>query len=170
MKVNFVMIKKDGKMTTLKSNEFKDALAILPDGNYWGTIETAYDKMTAKQRRSIFGIAYKILQQCFIEATGDHVTIEWVHEFCENPDNGIIPMDYIERIKEIWDNEPRHKVANISTGEVIILKFQPTITLMTTLDEMNYYRNMQKFADEWFGADIPDPDSKLAKQTLAIGG
>jgi hypothetical protein len=151
-------LKEGGKLTILKEKEFKDALKTSVAGRYFLTLEKSYRKRSTKQNSAMWSIPYRILQDCFIESQGQYVSLNFVHEFCKNPDNRIIPEEYIERIKNEWDNDPANKLANKNTGEVIILPFKPTTTKMRTVEMMEYYVNLKNFLMEWFGADCPDPD------------
>jgi hypothetical protein len=151
-------LKEGGKLLILKEKEFKDALKISLPGRYFLTLEKAYKKRSTKQNSAMWAIPYRVLQDCFSKEWGKRISLTFVHEFCKNPENRIIPEEYIERIKDEWDNYPANKIVNKNTGEVITIPFVPTTTKMRTVEMMEYYANLQNFLMEWFGADCPDPD------------
>lgn len=158
-KIHSIWVIKNGEVKIMKQNDFNLALKNLPDGQYWATVEKVYQKHSNDQRNSVFGIPYRILQQCFMESFGEPVTIDWVHNYCKNPDNNIIPEDYLERIKDEWNNDPKNRLVSKTTGEVSIIPFVCTTTKMKTTDMMAYYKNLQKFIWDYFNVDCPDPDS-----------
>jgi len=152
---------KDGKLSIYEKGKFDTAISVAPDGEYWGTLEKIYNKRSVPQNNSVFGIAYKILKNCLQESTGEIWTIDKVHEFCKDNDknqNDLLPLDYLERIKKEWGANPKNQIANKETGETIILPFVVTTTKMQTIEMMEFYSNLQRFAAEWFGVEIPDPD------------
>lgn len=125
----------------------------LKDGNYWLSLEKFYKRRSNQQNRAKFGIAYKILRACFSESFGCSVSIEWVHEFCKER---FLPAEYVEKLRAEW--EQSKILINYQTGQEIEIPFRLTTTKMTTVEEMEYYQNMQVFCAEFFGQEIPDPD------------
>jgi hypothetical protein len=134
----------------------------LKDGKYFLTLEKFYKKRSTQQNRSKFGIAYKILQSCFIQTTGESISIEWVHEFCKER---FLPAEYVEKLKEEYLQRNRF-IVNNETGEEIEIPLRLTTTKLSTVQEIEYYKNMQKFCAEFFNTEIPDPDSSKVKKKL----
>jgi hypothetical protein len=161
--INFIAQIKGDKLSIYEKDKFDVAIAVGSDGRYWGTLEKIYSRRSNQQNRSWYALPYKILAINFSDATGEHWTENDVHEFCKNPENNIIPLDYIERIKKGWKDNPKNTIVSPQTGEIIQMPFKPTTTKMTTVEGMEYYRNMQDFAKAWFNVDIPDPDPEFAK-------
>lgn len=143
---------KNSKLEIVRRDKFASAISDLPEGRYSLTLEKIYNRRSVQQNRAKFGIAYKILRECFVEATGESVSIDYVHEFCKR---NFLPSEYVERLK----NEHQSKqIVSESTGEVIEMPFMLTTTKMTTVEEMEFYANLQKFAAEFFGTEIPSPN------------
>lgn len=154
-KISAIGYVKDGKLTIKDKDKFATAIQVLPNGIYWIEIEKVYSKRSSLQNNALFGIAYKILRICFLEA-GYKFTANDVHDFCKNPENNLIPKDYLESERKKWETE--NKLTNKNTGEVITLPFKVTTTNMSTVYMMEFYTNLQNFAMEYFETDIPDPD------------
>lgn len=136
------------------------AIWSLPPGRYTITIEKVYRKRSNQQNRYKFGVAYKLIADGLTDATGEMWTVDKVHEFCKNNAKNqldLLPVDYEDRIKDDWKNDPSNQLINKNTGEVLTKPFEPTTTKMTTVDEMNYHDNLKWFGAEWLGIDIPDP-------------
>lgn len=148
----FFAEKKNGQFKTLYRDRFGAAINELPDGKYTGEIKRMYKQRSTQQNRAKFGIAYKILHECMVDATGESLSIEYIHEFCKER---FLPAEYVERLKR---EHNEGQITNRETGEVIILPFRLTTTKMTTVEEIEYYKNMQKFAAEFFYCEIHDPD------------
>lgn len=132
-----------------------DAFKQLKDGKYFLILEKFYKKRSTQQNRAKFGIAYKILQSCFIQATGESVSIEWVHEFCKER---FLPAEYVEMLKQEYLQKTRF-IVNNETGEEIEIPMRLTTTKLSTVQEIEYYQNMQKFCAEFFNTQIPDPQT-----------
>lgn len=142
-----------GKLAIKQREKFASAVADLPEGDYFLILEKIYAKRSIKQNRAKFGIPYKILQSCFIESTGERVSIDWIHEFCKER---FLPGEYVEQLREEW--EQKKSILIEKSGEVIEMPFRLTTTKMNTVQEMKYYESMQRFGSEFFYVDIPDPD------------
>jgi len=151
-------IDEHGKLSIVNEDKFKTALKVATPGRYFLTLEKAYNKRSLSQNNSIFGISYKILQECFIQSFGEYVTIEWVHNYCKNPENKIIPESYIERLKDEYLQKEKIAIPNKNTGEFISMPFEVTTTKMSTVEMMEYYSNLQDFALNYFETEIPGPD------------
>jgi hypothetical protein len=139
--------------------KLKESISNLKDGNYLLTIEKFYKIRSIQQNRATFGIPYKLLRNCFSEAFGEPVSIEFVHEFCKER---FLPDDYVEQLKEDWQKSKI--LTNYETGLEIEIPFRLTTTKLSTVQEIVYYQNMQKFGAEFFQIDIPDPDSAKIKE------
>lgn len=126
----------------------------LKDGKYFLTLEKFYKRRSTQQNRARFGIAYKILQSCFIQATGESVSIEWVHEFAKER---FLPAEYVEMLKIEYEQK-ENTVTNMDTGEQINIPMRLTTTRLTTVQEMEYVKNMRDFCLDFFNTEIPEPD------------
>lgn len=157
-KITFIWDIKDGKITILKRDKFNEMIKSLPDGRYIVELIKKFRQRSLQQNKAKFGIAYKIIQGLLIESWGRFISIDEVHEFCKAPENGLIPLEYIERLKDEYINDDNNRLFNKDTGEIKMIPFRITTTKMTTTEEMEYYKNMQDFALEFFNAEIPDPD------------
>jgi hypothetical protein len=146
--------KKETKLHIIQREKFAQAVSVLPKGRYWLTLEKIYSKRSTQQNRAMFGIPYKILRECFIDSTGENVTTEWVHEFCKKR---FLPAEYVDKLRVQWKEKKRY-LKGLNKKKVYF-SFELTTTLLSTVEEMEYYKNMQKFAAEFFSVDIPDPDS-----------
>jgi hypothetical protein len=130
-----------------------ESISKMKDGFYWMNIEKFYKQRSGQQNRAKFGIAYKILRSLFSESFGYQVSTEWVHEFCKER---FLPGDYVDQLKVEW--EQNKVLVNYETGQEIEIPFRLTTTKMSTVQEMEYYKNMQLFCAEFFNTEIPDPD------------
>lgn len=156
--------KKNGeKLKMLCRDKFADAVNSLSEGRYSIEIRKVYNKRSGKQNNSIWGIAYKIIQGCLSEATGENVSLEIVHEFCKER---FLPADYVERINQDHKSDDRNTIVNENTGEAITIPFRLTTTKMTTVEGIEYYKKMQKFCAEFFYTEIPDPNPDWKNETL----
>lgn len=143
---------KAGKAIFVKEKEFKQAIQCLSDGRYLVTFEKQRKIRSGQQNKTFWGIAYKIIQQGLIEAGHEEAgSIDFVHEICKE---NCLPLDYKEKLL----SEPVESIVNKNTGEVIDLPNRLTTTKMSTVEAMEYYQNMQKFAAEFLGCYIPDPN------------
>lgn len=133
--------------------KLKESIAKFKDGNYLLYIEKFYKQRSSQQNRAKWGIPYKILRACFSDSFGYNVSIDWVHNFCKER---FLPEDYVEQLKAEW--EQNKVLVNYETGQEIEMPFILTTTKMNTVQEMEYYKNMQLFGAEFFNVDIPDPD------------
>jgi hypothetical protein len=157
-KISAISWIKDGELSIVKKDEFKKALKFAPNGRYFLSLEKSYNKRSVNQNNSVFGIAYKMMREGFIDSFGEYVTIQWVHEYCKNPDNKLIPPEYLDRIYKEYLESEKKEIINKSTGEVLTIPFKVTTTKMKTIEMMEYYSNLQYFAKDYFDMDIPDPD------------
>lgn len=151
---------RSGKLAIKQREKFAQAISDLPDDEYILSLEKAYVRRSKKQHNSFFGVAYRVLQNCFYEATGEFVTTEFVHEFAKAR---FLPGQYVERLKEEHANKPQF--LNKNTGEVVEVPFILTTTKMTTVEAMDYYLNMQRFCAEFFNTDLPDPDKNYKEKS-----
>jgi len=148
-------IDEQGKLSIVDEDKFKIALKVATPGRYFLTLEKAYNKRSLSQNSSVFGLAYKILQECFIQSFGEYVTIEWVHEYCKE---NLLPAEYRERIYDEYLQAAKVAIPNKKTGEFLTIPFKPTTTKMSTVESMEYYSNLQDFALDYFETEIPEPD------------
>jgi hypothetical protein len=147
--------KKDNQFKMLCRDKFSEAIDALVEGRYSVEIKKVYNKGSAKQNRATWGIPYKLLQQCFINSTGEYVDSNWVHEFCKER---FLPGEYVERIKKEHEEDPKNHIVNEKTGEEITIPFRLTTSKMTTVEKIEYYKELQRFGAEFFYCEIPDPD------------
>jgi hypothetical protein len=145
-----------GKAYYSEPDKFKEAIRNLPDGFYINRIERIYGKRTVKQNNSQWGIAEKMLRACLSESFGYEVSKEHCHEILMEQ---CLPEDYKEQLREEYEAS-NPEIVNQVTGEVFKVPFRYTTTKMTTIQSKQYYLNMQQFGAEFFGVDIPDPDTK----------
>lgn len=161
-KISAICYVKEGKLSIVHEDKFKDALKIASDGRYFLTLEKSYNKRSVSQNNSVFGVAYKILQECFIDSFGEFVSIDWIHEYCKK---NLLPPEYLERIYNEWLSEEKTNIVSKKTGECLnISEFKLTTTKMRTVEMMEYYSNLQDFSLEYFETNIPDPDPEWKKQ------
>lgn len=96
-------------------------------------------KRSTPQNSYLWGAVYPILRQGFKDS-GDELSIEEVHDFCNNRFN----------YKEI---------VNESTGEVLKV---PTSTTALNKDEFGeYIENIKRFASEYLNTYIPDAGEQM---------
>lgn len=152
MKFALIVEIKDGSIKSPRK-KISEEIYKLKDGRYFFTLEKFYKLRSIEQNKSWFGIPYKILRSCFAESYGHSISTEFIHEFCKER---FLPEAYVNRIKAEF--EQNNTLVSETTGEVIKLKFRLTTTKLSTVEGMEYYKNMQKFGAEFFGVDIPDPE------------
>jgi hypothetical protein len=152
------IIIKEGKIS-FPRKKIEESISKLKDGNYLLSIEKFYKPRSTQQNKAKFGIPYKLLRSYFQDAFGESVSIEWVHEYCKE---NFLPEDYKEQLKEEW--EKIKILVNYNTNKEIEIPFRLTTTKMSTIQEIEYYHNMQKFGAEFFEIDIPDPDINYKNQ------
>ena len=150
---------KSGKITIIKNEIFKEAIKNTSDGRYVDTLEKIYDKYSGSQRNTIFGLAYAILKQGFINLGWENVSDEFVHEWAKE---NCLPEDY----KDMLLKKHHDSCVNKLTGKVINIPFRLTITELNTKWAKEYFENMQRKGAEDLNVEIPDPDpNKKLKQT-----
>jgi hypothetical protein len=158
-KVTAIAEKKDSKLHVIQREKFEQAISVLAPGKYWITLEKIYKQRSSQQNRARFGIPYKLLRECFIDSTGEDVSIDFVHEFCKKR---FLPSEYVEKLKLEW-KEKKHVLKGLNKKKVHF-PFKLTTTKLSTIEEMEYYKNIQRFGAEFFGVDIPDPDTNYVKE------
>jgi hypothetical protein len=144
---------KGKRLIMLQRQKFESALEGLPEGRYFLTLEKIYSKRTDQQRKAQFAIPYRIIRECIIDSTGEEVSKEWIYEFCKKR---FLPQDYVEKLKEEWKEKRRY--LNGLNKKRIYFPFKLTTTKMNTVQQNQYYMNMQLFAAEFWGVEIPEPD------------
>lgn len=142
---------KKGKLHIIKRDKFATAVQTLPAGRYTLTLEKIYRRRSTQQNKTFWGLAYKILQQGFYELGWDNADETFVHEWAKA---NCLPAEYVERLKKIH----AEKCVNKDSGEILDIPFVLTTTQMTTVEGIEYYRNMQRLGAELLGVDIPDPN------------
>lgn len=140
-----------GKMNIIRRDRFAKAVEDLPSGRYSIILEKIFPKRSNQQNKSYWGYAYRILQEGFIDLGWENVDIEFVHEWAKA---NCLPAEYVERIK----SEHEANCLNKSTGEIINAPFRLTTAKMTTIEGMEYLKNMQRLGAELLGVNIPDPN------------
>ena len=158
----FVTIK-EGKLYVQKRDEYIVACKMLPEGDYKWSLERIYNKRTLKQNAANFGVIYSAIQPVLSDALGEYIPIAsnsdddaTVHNICKAR---CLPKAYIERLKEEWEQSGLY---DHNTGELIYkAPFRLTTTKMTTVEMSEYWQNIQAWALEYFGAELPDPVKQI---------
>jgi hypothetical protein len=151
----------NGKTTFVDPEKFIIAHKKLTPGTYLVTWERVYNKITNRQIRTNFGIPYTLI--------ADALSIEWGYKVTpEEAANEVIkpnclPIEYQKRIKKEHYKNCRLLKKN---GIRIMPKFRLTTTKMTTIEQNEYYSNMQNFGTDYLNINIPDPDPKKAKDYI----
>jgi hypothetical protein len=147
----------EGKTNFVEKDKFQVAYKKLVTGRYLVTWERIYNKITRRQQRTNFGIPYAIISDILTDAWGRKVDREETKEILKKE---CLPKDYVKELKKQHRN-----ICNIlkRKGIKIMPKFRLTSTKLSTVQQNEYYINMQNFAKDMFNADIPDPDPRLAK-------
>jgi len=154
------------KITWENFDDYKQRLKELPSGRYIQKTEKVFNNRSLEQNNAMWAIPYKYFEQALTESGQLHDPSknqihEWAMHYC-------LPEDYKERIKAEWTaQEP---LTDIRSGELFKTAFRLTSTRMTTVDAMNYYRNMQDFYAEYFSSGkekdvIPGPVKNYKDKT-----
>lgn len=145
-KITFLATQSKESVFTIKfRNKFAMALSTLSPGNYIGEIKKVYRKRSNAQNRYKFGVVYKILQECIQDSTGDYWTIDEVHDYCKE---NFLPKEYAEQLRSDYDEDKSE----------FKKPFRLTTTKLTTVGEMDYWRNISIFIAEMFGVAVPEPN------------
>lgn len=119
-------------INTIKSLEGKKVLI---------TIEKLKKSRSLEQNRYYFGAVLPLVQDGLYEATGEMKNTEEIHY-------GILLKMFA----------PEKEIVNINTGECITEKLSSS--QMSTTQFMEYILEIQKWAAEFLGIDIPNPNEK----------
>lgn len=106
------------------------------------TIEKLGKKRSNNQNRYYWGVVLPIIQQGLKEATGEFRSSENIHY------NILLPLF-----------APEKEIVNINTGECIYEKL--TSSEMTTTQFCEYIIEIQKWASEFLGVYIPEPNEEM---------
>lgn len=106
------------------------------------TIEKLSKKRSNNQNRYYHGVVIPIVQQGLKEATGEFRSSENIHYKI------LLPL-----------LAPEKEIVNINTGECISEKL--TSSEMTTTQFCEYIIEIQKWASEFLGVDIPSPNEEM---------
>lgn len=110
----------------------------LKDGRYLVEVNTA-NKRTNPQNRYYHGLVVPMVQKG-IEDLGTEISIAETHEFLKARFNSI-------------------EVVNKETGEVVAIP--KSTSKLTTVQFNEYKEKIQRFASEFLGIYIPDPNEQL---------
>lgn len=105
------------------------------------TVEKAKKHRSNQQNRYMWGCLLPIVQQGLLEATGELRSVESIHY-------GILLKMFA----------PEREIVNTNTGEVITEAISSSE--MSTVEFMSYIQDIQKWAAEFLGIDIPSPNEE----------
>lgn len=106
------------------------------------TLEKAKKKRSNPQNRFYWGVCLPLIQSGLKEATGEFRTAENIHYKI------LLPLF-----------APQNEIINKDTGECITEKL--TSSELTTTQFCEYILEIQKWAAEFLGITIPDPNSEI---------
>lgn len=150
----------EGKKVIPDREKINLAIKNLPDGVYSYEIKRLYARRTNRQNRAAWGVAEKILRGLISTENGEEISKELAHEIIMEK---CLPDEYVEQLRNDYEREMKH-ITSQSTGEIIALPFRLTTTRMSTIQWNQYYLNMQRFAAEFFGYNLKDPDPDYFKK------
>lgn len=140
---------KDGTLELSYLDKFWTAVRTLPDGRYRLVLEKIYNKRSNQQNAYLWALVYPLIRDGLIEIGYDEFAqdtdCEMTHDLCK--------LRFLEK-----------ELVNKDTGEVI--QSLGSTRKLTTTKFMEYVANLQKWASEYLGINIPDPDPlyKTVKQ------
>lgn len=100
-------------------------------------IGPVYGGRSNNQNRYYWGVIVRVLKAAILEAWGDDLSSDEVHDILKKECN------YIERV-------------NVSTGE--ILKIPRSTTNQSTVEAEDYYERCRRWIYEWFNLVVPLPN------------
>lgn len=150
-------ITSEHKVSYVEKEKFQEAFKRLDPGRYIQRIEKVYGKITARQHRTNYGIPYFIISDALTDCWGRKVDANEVDSICKE---NCFPESARIRQKEAHDMLCKELY---SKGVKLVPEFRLTKTDLTTVEQNEYYTNMQNWAMDFLGIDIPDPNPKLAK-------
>lgn len=106
------------------------------------TLERFRKKRSNNQNRFYYGVVIPLVQDGLKEATGEVRGADSIHY------NILLPLF-----------APTRDITNKDTGEIFSERI--TSSEMTTTEFMTFIKEIQKWAAEFLGIDIPDPNSEL---------
>jgi len=130
---------KNGKITRNR-NLITDALATYEGKECIIKIEKPKKTRTSQQNRYYWGVMLPIVQRC-LKVSGHFMTINDTHE--------LLKLKFLKEIVFIDE----------STGEVT--ERIKSTTELSTVQEMEYFGNIQDWTREYFNTEIPDPNEDL---------
>lgn len=130
---------KNGKITRNR-NLITDALASYEGKECIIKIEKPKKTRTSQQNRYYWGVVLVIVQKC-LKVSGHFMTINDTHE--------LLKLKFLKEIVFIDE----------STGEVT--ERIKSTTELSTVQEMEYFGNIQDWTREYFNTEIPDPNEDL---------
>ena len=131
---------KDGTLKISHREIFQENVRQMPSGRYLLTLEKLYSKRSSPQNRYYWGVMIPAVQRGFLNL-GYELTKDECHEFLKN---------------RFLEKRRTKQIVNRVTGEVEMIGILTTKDLTTT--EFDDYKDeIQHFAAEFLGENIPDP-------------
>lgn len=106
------------------------------------TIQLHRKRRSNPQNAYMWGVVIPLIQEGLKDATGEVRDFESIHYQI------LLPLF-----------APKREIVNKETGEVVSEKM--TSSEMTTTEMMEYFQSIQKWAAEFLGINIPDPNQEL---------
>lgn len=126
-------------------NLIKDTIKSLEGKKVLITIEKLKKTRSLEQNAYYYGAVLPLVQNGLHDATGQMKTTEQIHY------NILLKMF-----------APENEIVNVETGEFITERLSSSE--MTTTQFMEYIMEIQKWAAEFLGIDIPNPNEKTTLQ------
>lgn len=130
----------EGKLRIHNRKDFDKTLLAFKGKDIEGFYWKKRKRRSLNQNRYLWGVIYPMMAQGFRDMGHEDVTTSVVHEFC----------------KARFISSEDQEIASPLSGELIVLK--KTTTKLTTTLMMGYIADIHKFASEFLGIVIPDPD------------
>lgn len=130
---------KEGRLYISERVTFDKYIASLQDGGYEVSVSKKRKSRSTFQNAYYWGVVVPIVAT-ELNRLGHEVDTDTTHEFLK------VRFCYTETVNE-------------ETGEV--LKVPKSTAQMTTGEFMDYLAAIQRFANEWFGVEIPDPNEQV---------
>ena len=128
-------IKKENGWFSLE--RLSDYMKNAGDGLYKICLEKAYNPRSKDQNAYLWGCVYPMILDGLVELGWEFTNVAQVHEYCKA-------------------RFTRKEIVNVESGRVMVL---PESTAEMNTAEMGaYFTTLQKFASEYLGVDVPDPD------------
>lgn len=140
---------KDGSLRLSYIDKFKTAVRSLPNGRYKLVLSKIYNKRSNQQNNFLWGVIYPIVRDGLVDVGYDEfkndTDYEKTHSLCK----------YLFLETEI---------VNKKTGEVI--ETIRSTAELTTVEAMEYWADINRWASEYLGVIIPDPDPNYADELI----